>query len=544
MTLLCTILASIAIQAKAFIISPAHFSNDPANIINIRKIEGNSRHLDSSTDLASRCNICGRLGNELLTDKLAYSFENKNNPNATCGFLQETVWKSVDAFQGIFPGETCRDFQEYFEHNCCDRTGLPMPYQCQQDTKSWFNPGNGFFAVPPLDESGKLDVGLFVYVNTVLNVDIKESTAEMFITFLTTWKDPRLAWNATAEDVGRNVDGIISREEKKGCATMIFARASSSIQESEIWVPDVDLLNLDTGVNSGELSFAKVYPDGTVLWDRRASIKAICNLQGMRRVPFDTMECQFAFGSNAYALNTLLYLGGSNGTGFEFGPEPFQTRSFVEFRSDEDLTKSELDSERRWVVFSFFFRRATRFYVLKIIIPSVIFTYISFMVFLMDIESGERIGLGIDILLLMVALDISTSDLLPICQEMMWINLLVYSNMYWVMIGVLESILVSILYYKASHHKKKENTDVDLNDEQLSIDSSIKYDNNNIDDNDGEVAKGGRSNKLISLFKSKSKLELIQFLDKIFSIMMPILFTIFIIVMLAINRELHHENTD
>ena len=94
------------------------------------------------------------------------------------------------------------------------------------------------------------------------------------------WYDSRLAW---APFIG-------------GCHRASF-RASLDAELTEIWVPDVELVNILRGVHSFPEAHASVRVDGFVRWRRSGVIEASCDLTGVSSFPFDVVGCSLIFGN-------------------------------------------------------------------------------------------------------------------------------------------------------------------------------------------------------------------------------------------------------
>ena len=58
----------------------------------------------------------------------------------------------------------------------------------------------------------------------------------------------------------------------------------------------------------------------------------------------------------------------------------------------------------------------------KVVMPSVTLALVSFAVFWIKPESGERLGYGITLILAEMALDIVVADNLPVCDEWLWVR--------------------------------------------------------------------------------------------------------------------------
>ena len=111
---------------------------------------------------------------------------------------------------------------------------------------------------------------------------------------------------------------------------------------------------------------------------------------------------------------------------------------------------------RSVVIYDFYFDRSFNFYVAKLLVPSILFTYISFGLFFLDVRLGERLGFGISILLVNVAQDIITNEYIPISQERLWLVVFIQSSTYWIFLAIFETIFVSWIYYKGGRHLVKE----------------------------------------------------------------------------------------
>ena len=112
--------------------------------------------------------------------------------------------------------------------------------------------------------------------------------------------------------------------------------------------------------------------------------------------------------------------------------------------------------DRNVIIYDFYFDRSFNFYVGKLIVPSILFTYISFGLFFLDVRLGERLGFGISILLVNVAQDIITNEYIPISQERLWLVIFIQSSTYWIFLAIFETIFISWVYYKGGRHLVKE----------------------------------------------------------------------------------------
>ncbi len=150
-----------------------------------------------------------------------------------------------------------------------------------------------------------VDVETVITFVTLRNLDIKTSTLEVFVAIDLSWNDPRLAWNVNMNtNTNTSTSTNTSDVDNTSCATSINVRANPSIEETEIWVPSLDLRNRASSFSELPSSNAVVSPDGTVNWQRIGPLTAICSFVGLPRMPFDDLGCRMYFADND--VNTVV----------------------------------------------------------------------------------------------------------------------------------------------------------------------------------------------------------------------------------------------
>lgn len=100
-----------------------------------------------------------------------------------------------------------------------------------------------------------------------------------------------------------------------------------------------------------------------------------------------------------------------------------------------------------YIYYDLYFARATQHYIQNIVIPTIILTYLSFFTFLLDMRVGERLGFGMALALVVVAQQIVTSGMTPISDQKLWLDKFVSWSFYWVLVGVIQSVLVGVLFF-------------------------------------------------------------------------------------------------
>jgi len=135
-----------------------------------------------------------------------------------------------------------------------------------------------------------------------------------------------------------------------------------------------------------------VYSDGTVLWTRSGGITAFCSFMGLGTIPYDTLGCQYVFGSRNRQDKGMIHYKLLDEHPITFGP--FEV-IYNEWRPVTEKADASYTYDGELIDFDFWFERAKSHYISNIVIPTVILTYTSFLTFLLDLRIGIRNGIGI-----------------------------------------------------------------------------------------------------------------------------------------------------
>mmetsp|Transcript_13088 Transcript_13088/g.17533 ORF Transcript_13088/g.17533 Transcript_13088/m.17533 type:complete len:483 (-) Transcript_13088:415-1863(-) len=451
------------------------------------------------------CDLCIMFGGTLKEDtypEYDHIPEEMLPKNLTCAEL-------ADIFSSAFPDgsdKMCYDAVIEFHYECCEFETSTS--QCEQAVHSSLLGDDSDYSVDvvPLPLNGKqFNVGVGMEYFALTSIDIVAGTAEIFMSIQMTWNDERLRWDPN---------------EFGGCFNTLF-RASLDLELTNIWVPPFDLLNRDASLDS-----------------RFGSVTALCFFQGLERFPFDKLRCQFFFFSTASNIpikynipRNLTFLG----TGEDASED--EIRKYQEYAVVPEKSSIELE-EGNLIRATFVFKRATRYYNLKIVIPTIFFTILTFGTFLLDQRVGERLGFGVSVLLVIVAQAILTSDILPVTEERLWINVLTQGSQYFSILAVAESLLVAYLHYikvepaegmeGSSSHKR--------NDEER--ESFLENKKEEAPREEEELDSTNDKESLSSRIKNFHwTAEKILVLDSWCLILFPSTYSIFLIVLFASNRN-------
>jgi len=209
-------------------------------------------------------------------------------------------------------------------------------------------------------------------------------------------------------------------------------------------VPDLDLTNKVEGLHSFDDAKATIYSDGTVYWHRMGGLTALCSFTGLASIPFDILGCQLLFHSATRDWNENINYVIAVPEVLVFGL--FEV-AYNEWQPIPEKATQGYSVHDRFIFYNFYFRRANMQYTQNIVIPTILLTYLSFLTFLLDMRIGERLGFVMAIALVVVAQQIVTSDMTPISDRRLWLDKFVAWSFYWVLFGVVQSVVIGCVYY-------------------------------------------------------------------------------------------------
>ncbi|XP_077419909.1 neuronal acetylcholine receptor subunit alpha-7-like [Vanacampus margaritifer] len=278
---------------------------------------------------------------------------------------------------------------------------------------------------PVVNESQVLNVRVGIYLMQIMDLDEVNQVLTTSVWLQLSWIDYKLQWDAS------KYDGIDSLQ----------------FSNDRLWKPDVVLYN--SALERFHTTYdAKVYvaSSGSCLYQPQAILKSTC-YSDLRWFPFDSQKCDLKFGSRTYSglsldlTMTEAHLseyvpngewdlvgvtGKKNNRTYECFPEPY------------------ID-----VTYTIVMRRRTLFYVVCLIIPCILISILALLVFLLPADSGEKISLGITVMLSLIVLMLlgaqmipATSDSVPLIAQYVVITMAI----------VTLSVIVTVVVLKFHHH--------------------------------------------------------------------------------------------
>uniref|UniRef100_A0A4W5JPH7 Neuronal acetylcholine receptor subunit alpha-7 n=1 Tax=Hucho hucho TaxID=62062 RepID=A0A4W5JPH7_9TELE len=234
---------------------------------------------------------------------------------------------------------------------------------------------------------------VFFSINLMQIMDVVGINVHITFVILSSWFDHYLQWNQT---------------EYPGVKNLRFTT-------DQVWTPDILLYNsadddfdstFKTNVLVNSSGFAEYLPPGIFM--------STCNVD-VRWFPFDIQKCEMKFGSWTYdgwlmdlQMNEADISGYMSNGEWDLVGVP-GTRSEVYY----DCCKEPYPD----VTFVVTIRRRTLYYALNLLIPCVLLSSMTLLIFLLPADSGEKISLGITVLLSLTVFMLLVAEIMPATSD-------------------------------------------------------------------------------------------------------------------------------
>ncbi|KAK0047763.1 neuronal acetylcholine receptor subunit alpha-7-like isoform X1 [Biomphalaria pfeifferi] len=244
---------------------------------------------------------------------------------------------------------------------------------------------------PVVNESEPINVSFGIILQQIIDVDEKNQIIHTNIWLQMNWTASNLKWNK--EDFG-NVTSI-------------------RVPRSMVWVPDILMYN------SASESFDNTYPTNVVishtgecLWVPPGMFKSTCAID-ITWFPFDDQRCDLKFGSWTYTGQLLNLTQDKNGG---------DTSTFIRNGEWILIGVPVQRNVKRYdccpefyidLTFTIHIRRRTLYYGFNIIIPCVLISTLTLLLFILPPDAGEKISLGVTILLSLMVFLLLVAETMP-----------------------------------------------------------------------------------------------------------------------------------
>nr|XP_020452020.1 neuronal acetylcholine receptor subunit alpha-3-like [Monopterus albus] len=247
------------------------------------------------------------------------------------------------------------------------------------------------FIRPVENVSDPVTVEFEVSISQLVKVDEVNQIMETNLWLRHVWNDYKLKW------VPAEYDGIE------------FIRVPSN----KIWRPDICLYNNAVGnflVDDKTKALLKF--DGTITWVPPAIFKSSCPMD-ITYFPFDYQNCSMKFGSWTYDKAKIdLVLIGSKVNLKDFW-ESGEWEIIDAPGYKHDIKYNCCEEIYTDITYSFYIRRLPLFYTINLIIPCLLISFLTVLVFYLPSDCGEKVTLCISVLLSLTVFLLVITETIP-----------------------------------------------------------------------------------------------------------------------------------
>ncbi|XP_033831157.1 cholinergic receptor, nicotinic, alpha 11 [Periophthalmus magnuspinnatus] len=278
---------------------------------------------------------------------------------------------------------------------------------------------------PVGNDSHPLTVVFTLSLVQIMDVDEKNQVLTSNMWLRMGWYDHYLQWNQT---------------EHPGVKNLRFSH-------DQIWTPDILLYNsadddfdstFKTNILVNSSGYAEYLPPGIFM--------STCNVD-VRWFPFDIQKCELKFGSWTYD-GWLLDLQMTDADISGYMPNGEWDLIGVPGTRNElfyDCCKEPYPD----VTFVITIRRRTLYYALNLLIPCVLLSSMTLLIFVLPADSGEKISLGITVLLSLTVFMLLVAEIMPATSDSVPLIGQYFAS---IMIIVGMSVIATVVVLQYHHH--------------------------------------------------------------------------------------------
>jgi len=246
---------------------------------------------------------------------------------------------------------------------------------------------------PVQNMTQKVEVAFGLAFIQLINVNEKNQIMKSNVWLRLVWNDYQLQWD----------------EADYGGISVL------RLPPDKVWKPDIVLFNnADGNYEVRYKSNVLIYPDGEVLWIPPAIYQSSCTID-VTYFPFDQQTCIMKFGSWTFTGDQVSLSLFNNKNHVDLSDywksgtwDIIEVPAYLNVHNDTGPQPTETD-----ITFYITIRRKTLFYTVNLILPTVLISFLCVLVFYLPAEAGEKVTLGISILLSLVVFLLLVSKILP-----------------------------------------------------------------------------------------------------------------------------------
>ncbi|CAF1078041.1 unnamed protein product [Adineta steineri] len=184
-----------------------------------------------------------------------------------------------------------------------------------------------------------------------------------------------------------------------------------------LWLPDIVLYNSADDYTQGYMqSLAMISYDGTVFWPPIVKFRSTCKI-GITWFPFDDQLCFLKFGSWTYDSTQVILTNRSENVDMLNYVDNGEWKLLSSWTVLSRLTYPCCDESYFDLKFYFHIRRRTLYYTYNVIIPCIMLSILTCLTFYLPTESGEKVSLGLTVLLAFSVFMLLIAESMPATSE-------------------------------------------------------------------------------------------------------------------------------
>uniref|UniRef100_A0A3B3WVZ0 Cholinergic receptor, nicotinic, alpha 4b n=1 Tax=Poecilia mexicana TaxID=48701 RepID=A0A3B3WVZ0_9TELE len=264
----------------------------------------------------------------------------------------------------------------------------------------------------------------------VINADLTLQCMNIMVVFLQEWNDYKLRWNPEEYE---NVTSI---------------RIPSEI----IWRPDIVLYNnADGDFAVTHLTKAHLFYDGQIKWKPPAIYKSSCSID-VTFFPFDQQNCKMKFGSWTYdraKIDLISMASDVDQMDYWESGEWVIINAVGKYNTKKYECCTEIYAD---ITYYFIIRRLPLFYTINLIIPCLLISCLTVLVFYLPSQCGEKITLCISVLLSLTVFLLLITEIIPSTSLVIP---LIGEYLLFTMVFVTLSIIITVFVLNVHHRSPK-----------------------------------------------------------------------------------------
>lgn len=251
--------------------------------------------------------------------------------------------------------------------------------------------------LPTANNSSRVGVTLGLKLGQILDLNLKQQILSTNVWVEQTWHDNKLRWEP---ELYEGIDMI-------------------HVPAENIWIPDIVLFNnADGNYELTLVAKARLYSNGTVVWRPPTMFRSTCEID-VEYFPFDIQTCYLRFGSWTYAGDEVELRHVGNRTKVDIGIDLSQFYKNVEWDIIDvpayynDVYYDCCSEPFPDITFKIVIRRKMLFYLVNLILPVALMTFMTVSVFYLPSDSNEKVTLSISILTSLIVFFLLMLEIIP-----------------------------------------------------------------------------------------------------------------------------------